>query len=158
MSKTKVHVETLSGLNPQITHCYPTICLLTNWLQNTYLQTRPHVMVVECWEDWGIVIGHHEAGTVQSLCLVHQHIATFVVCIVGHHYTTLWVVGRTGGRERERYKLKSTARCIFLSGDPFSWTTTAFMVSHLFISACATISYSVWPFVLPHLQQYGIGL
>ena len=61
-------------------------------------------MVVECWEDRGVVIGHHEARTVQSLCLVHQHIAALVVSIIGHHYTTWWVMGREGGgRETEVY-------------------------------------------------------
>ena len=47
-------------------------------------------MIVECWKDRGIVIGHHEAGTVQPLGLVHQHVAALVVCIVSDHNTTWW--------------------------------------------------------------------
>ena len=47
-------------------------------------------MVVECWKDRGVVIGHHEARTVQPLRLVHQHVAALVVCIVSNHNTTWW--------------------------------------------------------------------
>ena len=45
-------------------------------------------MIVERREDGGVVVGHHEAGTVQPLCLVHQHVAALVVCIVSDHNTT----------------------------------------------------------------------
>ena len=47
-------------------------------------------MIVECWKDGGVVIGHHEAGTVQPLRLVHQHVAALVVSIVSDHNTTWW--------------------------------------------------------------------
>ena len=52
-------------------------------------------MVVQHGEDRGIVVGDHEAGTVESLGLVNEHVAAFVVGIVGHHHTARHGVGGT---------------------------------------------------------------
>ena len=45
-------------------------------------------MIVEHGIDGGIVIGDHEARAVESLCLVDQHVASFVIGIIGHHHST----------------------------------------------------------------------
>ena len=50
--------------------------------------------MVECGEDTGIMVGHQEAGAVEPLGLMDQHVAPLVVSIIGHHHPA-W-------RERER--------------------------------------------------------
>ena len=49
------------------------------------------------------MVGDHEAGTVESLGLVDQHVAPLVVGIISHHHTSWGREGRReGGRERRR--------------------------------------------------------
>ena len=45
-------------------------------------------MVIEHREDRGIVVSDHEAGTVESLGLVNQHVATLVISIIGYNYSS----------------------------------------------------------------------
>ena len=45
-------------------------------------------MVVEDGEDRGVVVGDHEGRAVESLGLVHQHVAATVVSVVRHYHTT----------------------------------------------------------------------
>ena len=52
-------------------------------------------MVIEHGEDRGIVVGHHEAGTVEPLSLMNQHVATLVVSIIGHHNSSCSDKGMT---------------------------------------------------------------
>ena len=45
-------------------------------------------MVVEHGEDGGVVVGDHETRALESLGLVHQHVAPLVVRIVSNHHTS----------------------------------------------------------------------
>ena len=55
-------------------------CALSTW--------STHIMIVQHGEDGGVMVGDHEAGTVEPLGLVDQHVAALVVGVIGHHHST----------------------------------------------------------------------
>ncbi len=49
---------------------------------------RTHIMEIEHGEDGGIMVGDHEAGTVEPFGLMDQHVTALVVGIIGNHHST----------------------------------------------------------------------
>ena len=47
-----------------------------------------YIVVIEHGEDRGIMVSDHEAGTVEPLGLVDQHVATLVISIISNHYSS----------------------------------------------------------------------
>ena len=50
--------------------------------------TCTYIMAVEHREDGGVVIGDHETRALESLGLMHQHVASLVVCIICYHHSS----------------------------------------------------------------------
>ena len=46
------------------------------------------------------MVGDHEAGALESLGLVDQHVAPLVVCIIGHHHPSFQAVREERGGEK----------------------------------------------------------
>ena len=44
-----------------------------------------YLSVKHVWEHRGIVVGYHDARTTESLGLMDQHVASFVICIISNH-------------------------------------------------------------------------
>lgn len=46
-----------------------------------------HSRTVQVGHDGGVVVGYHDAGAVEPLGLVDQHVAASVVCVIGYDDT-----------------------------------------------------------------------